>query len=218
MVFNTNCVGQLRVKKNAHAHIVRRPKHRLYMRLRVAVDGSTHQLRVAIESVEEYVGPTGRVIHRQERSPDAGIHRDEAFVLLPKIVLTQDLAHTAEIETFVLSFNHPHIFKARNQFSDARLTVQDENKVGLGVEALAQEKFKVRTCCIRLCIGVQYEWSFFGDICRRRIRERLRAQRVNHEFVKLQPEVDKPWRWSTTYFDHPVSLRRDEPGHSQEQS
>lgn len=69
------------------------------------------------------------MVNRQERTADAGIHRDEPFVLLPPVVLPQYLSYATDIEARILPLHNLDIGPVRHHARRIRLAIEHEQKV-----------------------------------------------------------------------------------------
>lgn len=159
-----------RVEQDGHANVVGREEHRLQVHPRVAVERRAHELlcipvlsafslfsyKMAPVSrymgsyldfvgdpVEKRVGPAARCMHWEERAPDARVHGDEALITLPQIVLAQNLAHSADIETLVVSLDYLNVWRLGQQVDRARLAVENEDEISIPVQPIFDEKGEV---------------------------------------------------------------------------
>lgn len=98
-------------------------------------------------------------MHREERPPDARVHGDEPLVPLPKIVLAQNLAHGADIETLVVSLDYLDVWRLGEQIDRARLAVENEDEISIAVQSILDEKGQILPCVVRFSIGVQDQRS-----------------------------------------------------------
>lgn len=93
--------------------------------------------------IEESVGPATARMYWEERSTDARVHSDEPLVPLPQIVLAQNLAHSADIKTFVVSLDYLNVWRLGQQVDRACLAVENEEEIGISMESILDEKGQV---------------------------------------------------------------------------
>lgn len=115
---------------------------------------STH-LDLVRDPVQEDIAPAALSPVRDKGPSNAGVERDEAAVILPEVVLAQDLAVGAEVEALVGPLDDADVGVVGDQAGRVRLAVQDEYEVGGGMEALQQEELEVRPGVGRLRVGVR---------------------------------------------------------------
>jgi hypothetical protein len=114
------------------------------------------------DSIQEDIAPAALCPVRDERPPNAGIERDESAVVLPEVILSQDLSVRTEVKTPVGSLDNANVGVVGDQARGIRLAVQNKDEVGGVVDALRKEELQVLPGVGRLRVGVRDQRTILG--------------------------------------------------------
>lgn len=71
-----------------------------------------------------------------KRPPDAGVEQDEFRILCIKLILRQDLRMRAQIIARIGPLYDIDVLLVGNELLRVRVAIEDENKVGFGVQCM----------------------------------------------------------------------------------